>query len=129
MDEMVFCRFCGAQTPPDSIYCGRCGKEQFIQVQPKRQSVNEFDVWLPILVLIGVIFGASIFGLGGNIWMPWVLLFIAAIYVYKDAKKHELQDPWVYPVFTFLFAIVGLPYYAYKLNELRKEQGLKSVPP
>jgi hypothetical protein len=83
--------------------------------KPPAPPVGELDVWVPIVWLVGTIF------LG---FFSWVLglfgLIGATIYVYYDAKKFGIGASRA--ALTFLFAIIGLPLYAYDLHKLRKAQ-------
>jgi hypothetical protein len=81
---------------------------------PPSTGVSEFDVWKPILWLVVILFLGYLSPLA---LMGLIMLFFATIWVYRDSKKHGLSESlWVV---TLLFAIVGLPLYAYRLHQLR----------
>jgi hypothetical protein len=81
---------------------------------PASTGVSEFDVWKPILWLVVILFLGYLSPLA---LMGLIILFFATIWVYRDSKKHGLSESlWIV---TLLFAIVGLPLYAYRLHQLR----------
>jgi len=77
--------------------------------------VGESDVWFPVLLLV------AMFVLGLFSWIIGLLALIAATaYVHYNSKKFGIQGGR--SIITLLFAIVGLPLYAYDLYKLRKAQ-------
>jgi hypothetical protein len=115
---LPFCPYCGKEIREDYSFCRSCGrridgtlgdKEQIVRLE----EVNQPNVWLPILWLVVLL--ASSFLLG---WLGVIVLILATVWVYKDSKNRKLGDSlWI---LTLLFAIVGLPLYAYRLHQLRK---------
>lgn len=84
--------------------------------EPPVPPVTGFNVWFPILLLVGIIL------LGLFHWVLGVLgLVFAATYVYEGAKKFGIGGAG-YAIATFLIGIIALPMYAYELSNLRKKQ-------
>ena len=125
---MPFCPHCGAETYLGDTFCRTCGKDMTPVVHessstpiitgespsPPSIRVSEFHVWIPILWLVVILFFGllSPFALSALMVLPF-----ATIWVYLDSKKHGLSESlWLV---TLLFAIVGLPLYAYRLHQLR----------
>jgi len=89
---------------------------QIVTGQAQHPSVDDFAVWIPILWLIAILVGGAIFGILGGL----VLLIVATIYVYYNSKKFGVGgSTWI---LVLIFAIVGLPWYAYELHRLQKAQ-------
>jgi hypothetical protein len=88
---------------------------------PRSARVSEFDVWIPILWLVVILFCGSL----SNPRIPgWVggftMLSLATIWVYYDSKKRDMKSEfWIA---TLLLAVIGLPWYAYRLHKLRETQ-------
>ena len=115
---MPFCPHCGAEMQSGDTYCRSCGRRMNGALEQKAQIVrlegaDQPNVWLPILWLIVLLASSLLLGLLGI-----VVLVLATVWVYKDSRKRKLGDSlWI---LTLLFAIVGLPLYAYRLHQLRK---------
>jgi len=127
------CPRCGAETKKVAAgpYCYKCdilldSAGQLVATKTEEDTahiakrpappVEESDVWVPILWLVGMIF------LGVVSWILGLLGLIGAtIYVYYNAKKFGIGGGG-YAVITLLLAIIGLPVYAYELHKLRKNQ-------
>lgn len=85
------------------------GRAEFVMV-------DEFAVWIPILWLVAILVGGIIFGILGGL----VLLIAATMYVYYNSKKFGVGgSTWI---LVLIFAIVGLPWYAYELHRLQRAQ-------
>jgi len=115
---LPFCSYCGSETTEDDRFCRNCGGaiegrgETGAEVIPAKAS-SQPNAWVPILWLVAILLGSLVFWLAGP-----VLLVIATIWVYFDSKKRGVGgSPWLV---TLLFAIVGLPMYAYELHKVRK---------
>lgn len=115
---MPFCPYCGKDIGEGYSFCRSCGRRIDGTLGDKAQIVrleeaNQPNVWLPILCLIVLLASSLFLGLLG-----FVVLVLATVWVYKDSRKRKLGDSsWI---LTLLFAIVGLPLYAYRLHQLRK---------
>jgi hypothetical protein len=77
--------------------------------------VGEFEVWIPVLWLVAIILLGYYLGLLGI-----VVLICATIYVHYNSKKFGIGGSKA--LITLLFAVIGLPLYAYDLHELRGRQ-------
>ena len=121
---MPKCAQCGAGLPSIDAralwrdgkrICQSCaGRSQPVE-RPTAPTVGESDVWVPILLLV------AMFILGLFSWILGLLvLIVATVYVHYDSKKFGVGGGR--SLVVFVFAIVGLPLYAYDLHKLRKTQ-------
>jgi len=106
----------------DHLFCRSCGRKittevtggQIAPSQPQPQP-NE---WLPILWLILIVIASFLF--------PWIggviVLVAAAIWVEHTSKKYGVEVGEGLWALILLFAIVGLPLYAYRLHQFREKQ-------
>jgi hypothetical protein len=83
--------------------------------KPPAPPVGEFDVWIPILLLVAILFLGSL-----SFWLGVFALGGATMYMYLNSKKYSIGGGRA--IITLLFAIIGLPLYAYDLHKLRKAQ-------
>jgi len=88
---------------------------------PRPVRVSEFDVWIPILWLVVILFCGSLSNPRVPGWAGgFTMLSLATIWVYYDSKKRGMKNEfWIA---TLLLAVIGLPWYAHKLHKLRKTQ-------
>jgi len=75
-------------------------------------------VWLPILWLILIVIAGFFFTVIGGV----IALVAAAIWVNRDSKKYGVEVGEGLWALILLFAIVGLPLYAYRLHQFREKQ-------
>jgi ribosomal protein L40E len=126
------CPKCGGSTQEvaGGIYCFKCdllldSKGQPIAskiepaapvaLRPPAPPVGEFDVWIPVLLLVAMIL------LGSFQWLLGLFALIAAtIYVHYNSKKFGIEGGR--SIITLLIAVIGLPLYAYDLHKLRRAQ-------
>ena len=83
--------------------------------QPVRlRGADQPNPLIPILWLVAILAGSFILGLVGGV----IVLILAAMWVYSDTKKRGIGK-WLW-VWTLLFAILALPFYAYRLHQLQR---------
>lgn len=93
-----------------------------VSTGPPAPPVGEFDVWIPILWLLGILF------FGFIAWFIGIIVLISAtIYVYYNSKKFNIGGGLT--ILTLLFAIVGLPLYSWDLYKLKQKQETTPAPP
>jgi ribosomal protein L40E len=134
MSKQFKCPKCGRDTSvvAAGIYCPKCdvlldstgqpivpnyGTAANMSRAPKSLAppVGEFDVWIPILLLVAMFFLGFL-----SFWLSVFALVGATLYVHSNSKKFGIGGGRA--VITLLFSIIGLPLYAYDLHKLRKAQ-------
>jgi hypothetical protein len=97
------------------------GSTGAVSTGPPPPPVGGFDVWIPILWLLGILF------FGFVAWFISIILLIGAtIYVYYNSKKFKIESGLA--ILTLLFAIIGLPLYAWDLYKLKQAQKTQTLP-
>jgi hypothetical protein len=99
----------------DHLFCRNCGKkiEGGVVAQiPQPVIKSRPNALVPILWLMAIFAAGLIFGFVGGL----IITVAATVWVYSDSKKQGVDESlWVV---TLLFAIVGLPLYAYRLHQI-----------
>ena len=116
---MPFCPYCGSEMGTGHLFCRNCGRrvEEAVGARPpiiQTESRPQPNIATRFLWLFAILAAGFLFSwIGGAI-----VLILATIWVYYDSKKYGLDDSlWL---ITLLFAIVGLPLYAYRLHQISK---------
>ncbi len=129
------CKLCGKQMTLLDEERGYCYKDDLIyyvkelrwsddgpatsatktEAGPPAPPVGTIDVWVPIVLLLAMLL------LSYRIPFAGVGLFIVAtLYVHYSSKKFKIGGGRAFV--TLLFAIVGLPLFAYDLHKLKQHQ-------
>jgi ribosomal protein L40E len=86
------------------------------EIQSEPEPIRSVDVWVPLVWLAALL----VVGVMAGLLFEAVAIVAGAIYVYYNSKKFGIRG-W-YWLLALVFALLGLPLYAYELNKLRKMQ-------